>query len=86
MEIYARELAWALAGREDVELVLLENRLLAENWPDVERIVMPVDPRRRVEWVLGDQFHAPRAAARVRADVVHSLASTASRGRKRAGA
>jgi glycosyltransferase involved in cell wall biosynthesis len=76
METYARELAWALAGREDVELVLLENRLLTENWPDVERIVMPVDPRRRIEWVLGDQFHAPRAAVRARADVLHSLAST----------
>jgi len=37
---------------------------------------MPVDPRRRVEWVLGDQVHVPRAAARARADVVHSLAST----------
>jgi glycosyltransferase involved in cell wall biosynthesis len=76
MEIYARELAWALARREDVELVLLENRLLDEDWPDVERIIMPVDPRRRVEWVLGDQFYAPRSAVRARADVVHSLAST----------
>jgi glycosyltransferase involved in cell wall biosynthesis len=76
MEIYARELTRALAGREDVELVLLENRLLDENWPDVERIVMAVDPRRRVEWVVGDQFHAPRAAVRARADVLHSLAST----------
>jgi glycosyltransferase involved in cell wall biosynthesis len=76
MEIYARELARALAGRDDVELVLLGNRLLDHDWPNVARIVMPVDPRRRVEWVLGDQVHAPRAAVRAGADVVHSLAST----------
>jgi glycosyltransferase involved in cell wall biosynthesis len=76
MEVYARELARALAARDDVELVLLANRLLDDGWPDVRRVVMPVDPRRRVEWVLGDQVQAPRAAARVGADVVHSLAST----------
>jgi glycosyltransferase involved in cell wall biosynthesis len=76
MEVYARELARALAARDDLELVLLGNRLLDDRWPDVDRLVMPVDPRRRVEWVLGDQVHAARAAARVGADVVHSLAST----------
>jgi len=76
MEVYARELARALAARDDVELVLLGNRLLDDGWPDVARVVMPVDPRRRVEWVIGDQVHVPRAAARVGADVVHSLAST----------
>jgi glycosyltransferase involved in cell wall biosynthesis len=76
MEVYARELARALAERDDVEVVLLGNRLLDDAWPAAERIVMPVDPRRRVEWVLGDQVHAPRAAARTGAHVVHSLAST----------
>jgi glycosyltransferase involved in cell wall biosynthesis len=76
MEVYARELARALAARDDLEIVLLGNRLLDDGWPDVERVVMPVDPRRRIEWVLGDQVHAPRAAARVGADIVHSLAST----------
>jgi glycosyltransferase involved in cell wall biosynthesis len=76
MEVYAREVARALAGRGDVDLVLLGNRLLDDGWPDVDRLVMPVDPRRRVEWVIGDQVHAPRAAARLRADVLHSLAST----------
>jgi glycosyltransferase involved in cell wall biosynthesis len=77
MEVYARELARELAARDDLEIVLLGNRLLDDRWPDVERVVMPVDPRRRIEWVLGDQVHAPRAAARARADIVHSLASTA---------
>jgi glycosyltransferase involved in cell wall biosynthesis len=76
METYARELARELAARNDLEIVLLGNRLLDDDWPDVDRIVMPVDPRRRVGWVLGDQVHVPRAAARVRPDVVHSLAST----------
>jgi glycosyltransferase involved in cell wall biosynthesis len=76
MEVYARELARALAPRDEVELVLLGNRLLDHDWPDVDRLILPVDPRRRSEWVLGDQVHAPRAAARVRADVLHSLAST----------
>jgi glycosyltransferase involved in cell wall biosynthesis len=76
MEVYARELARALAARDEVELVLLGNRLLDDGWPSVERLVMPIDPRRRIEWVLGDQVHAPRAAARVRADILHSLAST----------
>jgi glycosyltransferase involved in cell wall biosynthesis len=76
MEVYARELARALAARDDVEIILLGNRLLDDGWPDVERLVMPVDPRRRVEWVVGDQVHAPRAAAMVRADILHSLAST----------
>jgi glycosyltransferase involved in cell wall biosynthesis len=76
MEVYARELARALAARDDIEVVLLGNRLLDDGWPDVERVVMPVDPRRRIEWVLGDQVQAPRAAARAGADIVHSLAST----------
>jgi glycosyltransferase involved in cell wall biosynthesis len=76
MEVYARELARELAARADLELVLLGNRLLDDDWPAVDRIVMPVDPRRRVEWVLGDQLHVPRAAARLRPNIVHSLAST----------
>ena len=79
MEVYARELARALAARGDIELTLLLNRLLAgePEWSELgERVVLPVDPRRRVEWVLGDQLHVPRAAARAGVDVVHSLAST----------
>jgi glycosyltransferase involved in cell wall biosynthesis len=80
LETYARELTRALAARGDVELVLLLNRLLAREreWGELgEPVVLPVDPRRRIEWVLADQVQAPRAAARRRADVLHSLASTA---------
>jgi glycosyltransferase involved in cell wall biosynthesis len=79
MEVYARELARALAEREDVQLTLLLNRLLESEpeWSELgRRIVLPVDPRRRVGWVLGDQVHVPRAAARARVELVHSLAST----------
>jgi glycosyltransferase involved in cell wall biosynthesis len=77
METYARELAAALAARDDVELVLLGNRLLGDDWPEVETVALPIDPRRRRDWILGDQVHAPRAAARLGPDLVHSLASTA---------
>jgi glycosyltransferase involved in cell wall biosynthesis len=76
METYARELAATLVARGDLDLVLLGNRLLDSAWPDAERVVLPVDPRRRAQWVLADQLHVPRAARRVRAELVHSLAST----------
>ncbi len=39
--------------------------------------VVPVNARSRVEWVRGEQQHVPRMAARMGADLVHSLASTA---------
>lgn len=77
METYARELARALAARSGLELVLLTNSLADEDWPAVERVPLPVDPRKRTEWILGDQLHAPRAARKAQADVLHSLSSTA---------
>lgn len=79
METYARELARALAARPDTELVLLLNRLVAREreWRDLgDCRELPADPRRRVDWVRADQLHAPRAASRAGADVIHSLAST----------
>jgi glycosyltransferase involved in cell wall biosynthesis len=76
LEVYARELTRALAARGDLDIVLLGNRLLDDDWPQAERVVMPIDPRRRREWVIGDQREVPRAAQRVGADLVHSLAST----------
>ncbi len=39
--------------------------------------VVPVNASSRVEWVRGEQQHVPRIAARLGADLVHSLASTA---------
>ena len=38
---------------------------------------MPVNASNRAGWVWGEQRHVPRIAARIGADVVHSLASTA---------
>jgi glycosyltransferase involved in cell wall biosynthesis len=77
LEVYARRLAEALARRDDLRMTLLLPRGQANDWAELGRVVaLPTDPRRRVDWVRGDQLHVPRAAARVGADVVHSLAST----------
>jgi glycosyltransferase involved in cell wall biosynthesis len=38
--------------------------------------VAPVDARDRKQWVWGEQWHVPRLARGMRADLVHSLAST----------
>jgi glycosyltransferase involved in cell wall biosynthesis len=77
LEIYARRLTEALARRGDLTLTLLLARGQEGDWAGLGRaIALPLDPRRRVEWVLADQVHAPRAAARAGADVLHSLAST----------
>ena len=77
MEVYARELAARLARRADLRVTAFVSRA-ARGWSEeVATAVLPVDARRRVEWVLGEQRHLPAAAARLGCDVVHSLASTA---------
>jgi glycosyltransferase involved in cell wall biosynthesis len=79
LEVYARRLGEALARRDDLRLTLLLPRIgsEAESWTPMGRVLtLPVDPRRRSQWVLADQLHVPRAAARAGADVLHSLAST----------
>jgi glycosyltransferase involved in cell wall biosynthesis len=79
IEIYSRRLSEALARRDDVALTLLLPRAAATDpaWRSLGRVVaLPVDPRRRVDWVRADQVHIPRAAARAGAEVLHSLAST----------
>jgi glycosyltransferase involved in cell wall biosynthesis len=76
LEVYARELIAQLARRDDLRLTAFTNLELGE-WPGVASEVVPVRPRRRVEWVRGEQQHLPRAAARAGCDVLHSLASTA---------
>jgi glycosyltransferase involved in cell wall biosynthesis len=77
LEVYARRLAEALSRRDDVELTLLLPRGQAAPWTDLGRVIaLPTDPRRRVDWVRGDQLHVPGAAARAGTDVLHSLAST----------
>jgi glycosyltransferase involved in cell wall biosynthesis len=79
LEVYARRLSEALAQRDDVWLTLLMPRMeqRGEDWTQLGRVLtLPVNPRRRSQWVLADQLHVPRAAARAGADVLHSLAST----------
>src|SRR3954471_6757345 len=76
MEVYARELIARLRERDDLRLTAFTNRALGE-WPGVDSHVVPVTPRRRLEWVRGEQQHLPRLAAASGCDLVHSLASTA---------
>jgi glycosyltransferase involved in cell wall biosynthesis len=76
MEIAARELIPALRdAAPGVDFVGYVNREAAREDFGVETQVVPVDARRRVQWVLGEQVHLPRAARSC--DLVHSLASTA---------
>jgi glycosyltransferase involved in cell wall biosynthesis len=81
MEVYARELLPRLAAVPGLELVAIVNRRAAEDrdapWNGVvQSVVAPVDARDRKQWVWGEQWHVPRLATRVRADLLHSLAST----------
>jgi glycosyltransferase involved in cell wall biosynthesis len=81
METYARELVPRLAERAGLRVTCLVNREAAEAgggpWGEVCPLeVLPVHARNRVEWVRGEQQYVPRVAARIGADVVHSLAST----------
>jgi glycosyltransferase involved in cell wall biosynthesis len=77
LEVYSRELVAALAARDDVRLTLFLNRQAGPEWTGLAPAVQaPIDPRRRVQWVAGDQVHAVRMAGRAGVDVVHSLAST----------
>jgi glycosyltransferase involved in cell wall biosynthesis len=80
LEVYARELAEALAARDDVELTLFLARPTAADpgWRELGRaVVLGLDPGRRADWVRADQLAVPRAAARHRVELLHSLASTA---------
>lgn len=82
METYARELIPRLVERPELRVTCLVNREAAEAgggpWGEVCAMeVVPVHARSRVEWVRGEQQHVPRIAARIGADLVHSLGSTA---------
>lgn len=81
MEVYARELLPRLAALPGLELVAVVNRSAAADrdapWNGVvQSVLAPVDARDRKQWVWGEQFHVPRLGRWVRADLVHSLAST----------
>jgi len=73
METYARE----LIPRLGVRVTALVNREAAGEDFGCEQVVVPVHARSRAQWVRGEQQHVPRIAARLGADLVHSLGSTA---------
>jgi glycosyltransferase involved in cell wall biosynthesis len=82
METYARELIPALLRESsDIRLTAFVNREAAAArgpWHElITAVTVPVDPRRRREWVRGEQQLLPTLAKRARVDLVHSLASTA---------
>jgi glycosyltransferase involved in cell wall biosynthesis len=77
LETYSRELVAALAARDDVRLTLFVNRLAGPEWRELAPVTATrLDPRRRTQWVAGDQVQALRMASRAGVDLVHSLAST----------
>jgi glycosyltransferase involved in cell wall biosynthesis len=82
MEMYARELAPALASAAPgAKITAFINREADDSGLElgsgIRTVVVPVRARNRVEWVRGEQLHLPRLARRERIDLLHSLASTA---------
>jgi glycosyltransferase involved in cell wall biosynthesis len=69
--------ARALGERADLEVTAFVPEEARFTDFGIERIVLPVRARRRVEWVAAEQLLLPRVARRIGCDVVHSLASTA---------
>jgi glycosyltransferase involved in cell wall biosynthesis len=79
MEVAARALIRALArAAPAVRFTAYVPREAAAEDLGVERVVVPVDSRNRVEWVRGEQQLLPRLAGGC--DLVHSLGSTAPAG------
>jgi glycosyltransferase involved in cell wall biosynthesis len=83
METYARELIPALvAAAPDIRFTAFINREAAAAgggpWGGlIEAVTVPVNARRRLEWVRGEQQLLAPLAQRGAVDLVHSLASTA---------
>jgi glycosyltransferase involved in cell wall biosynthesis len=83
MEVYARELIPELvAAAPQARFTAFINREAAAAgggpWNEViESVTVPINARRRVEWVRGEQQLVPPLARRLGVDLVHSLASTA---------
>lgn len=90
MEVVARELLPALlACAPGVRFTAFVNRETAAAgdgpWGELlPAVTVPVNARRREQWVLGEQVLLPRLAARHRVGLLHSLATTSpARGRFR---
>src|SRR3954454_24141650 len=79
MEVYARNLIEALGRvRPDLRLTAFVNRNAAAQpgpWHDIECVMVPVDSRSRVKWVLAEQLVLPPMARRARIDLLHSPAN-----------
>jgi glycosyltransferase involved in cell wall biosynthesis len=78
MEVAARALIPALRdAAPGARFTAFVNREAAGEDLGVDRVVVPVDATRRVEWVRGEQQLLPGLARRAGCDLVHSLGSTA---------
>jgi len=84
MEVAARELIPALVAeaKPGTRFTAFVNRETAAAgdgpWGELlPAVTVPVNARKRVQWVLGEQTLLPLLAARAGVDLVHSLASTA---------
>ncbi len=83
MEVYARELLPELvrrapSGTRFTAFVSREAAAADGPWSELmPAVTVPVNARRREQWVLGEQALLPRLAARAGVDLMHSLASTA---------
>jgi glycosyltransferase involved in cell wall biosynthesis len=83
MEVYARELIPELLRAAPprtrfTAFVSREAAAAGGPWGELlPAVTVPVNARRREQWVLGEQAFLPRLAARAGVDLVHSLASTA---------
>jgi glycosyltransferase involved in cell wall biosynthesis len=83
MEVAARELIPALLaeappGMRFTAFINREAAAAGGPWGELlPAVIVPVNARRRVRWVLGEQALLPRLAARASVDLMHSLASTA---------
>jgi glycosyltransferase involved in cell wall biosynthesis len=90
MEVVARELIEALLdAAPGLRFTAFVNREAAAAgdgpWGELlPAVTVPVNARRREQWVFGEQVLLPRIGARARVELMHSLASTApARGRFR---
>jgi glycosyltransferase involved in cell wall biosynthesis len=84
MEVAARELIPALLEQAPpgMRFTAFVNREAAAAhdgpWGELlPAVTVPVNARRRVQWVLGEQALLPRLAAKAGVELMHSLASTA---------
>jgi glycosyltransferase involved in cell wall biosynthesis len=84
MEVAARELIPALidAAPREMRFTAFVNREAAAAkdgpWGELlPAVTVPVNARKRAQWVLGEQALLPRLVPRAGVDLVHSLASTA---------